>query len=262
MAREAQAWVVVKRLVVATWNIHGGVGIDGRRDPARIADVLAQMDADVIALQEFAAPRGGLDDFRASLESHLAMRAQVSVTFRTERREFGNAVLSRLPVRDTAGIDLAFGTREPRNAIELTVDAGGAPLRVLATHLGLSAAERHAQVARLANRLAETEVPTILLGDFNEPRRCGSLAGLRPQIEWAETPTTFPSLCPLLRLDRIFVTAPLRAMLRVQRDSRSRIASDHLPLLADIEIIGPVRTASTQPSRIRMREGSDEEAAS
>ena len=107
------------------------------------------------------------------------------------------------------------------------------------------------------------EVPTILLGDFNEPRRSGSLAGLRPHVEFGATPATFPSPCPLLRLDRIFVTPTLRATLRVQRDRRSRVASDHLPLLADVELAGHAarqgRTASTQPARITMRSGPDEE---
>ena len=142
----------MKRLVAATWNIHGGVGIDGRRRPERIVDALARMRADVVALQEFAAPRGGLDDFRAWLEARLAMRAHVAVTFRTKQREFGNAVLSRRPIVDAHVIDLAFGSREPRNAIEAMLDVHGAPLRVVATHLGLATVERRAQVARLASR--------------------------------------------------------------------------------------------------------------
>jgi len=225
----------VKRITVATWNIHGGVGLDGRRRPARIGDVLARMDVDVVALQEFAAPRGMLDEFRTELESRLAMRAHVAVTFRTQRREFGNAILSRRPILDAKDIDLAFGAREPRNAIELMLDVDGTPLRIIATHLGLGAAERRAQAARLASRLLETSGPTILLGDFNEPRRIGSLGTLQSQVGFATTPATFPSPFPLLRLDRIFVTQPLRAALRVQRDYRSRMASDHLPLLADIE---------------------------
>jgi len=255
----------MKRLVVATWNIHGCVGIDRRRDPARIADALARMRADVVALQEFAAPRGGLDELRLRLESRLGMRAYSATTFRTERREFGNAVLSRWPIVDARCVDLSFAAREPRNAIELVLDVEGATLRVIATHLGLGAAERRAQVARLATRLAETDVPTILLGDFNEPRRRGSLAGLQSCVELSATPATFPSWCPLLRLDRVFSTAPLRAILRVQRDRDSRLASDHLPLLADIgfpEAVGePTRTAATQRARSRISAGSDEEAA-
>jgi len=257
----------MKPITVATWNIHGGVGLDGRRMPTRIADALAQTEADVIALQEFAAPRGTLDGFGAELESRLAMRACIGVTFRTQRREFGNVVLSRRPILDARCIDLSFGVREPRNAIETTIDVGGAQLRVIATHLGLAAAERRAQVALLADRLAGTGVPTILLGDFNEPKRRGTLAALAPHVESGASAPTFPSWCPLLRLDRIFVTPPLRADLRVQRDRRSRIASDHLPLLADIDIAalaaGSDRTASTQPSRITMQAGSrgEEEAS-
>lgn len=252
----------MKTITVATWNIHGGVGLDGRRKPARIADGLAQMNADVIALQEFAAPRGALEEFRAELESRLAMRACVGVTFRTQRRDFGNALLSRWPILDSRCIDLSFGAREPRNAIEMTIDVRGSRLRVIATHLGLAAAERRAQVALLVDRFSETSVPTILLGDFNEAKGHGTLAALAPHVAFTETPPTFPSWYPLLRLDRIFATLPLRASLRAQRDRRSRIASDHLPLLADIDIAalaGWDRTASTQSSRITMQAGSRSE---
>ena len=227
---------IVKRIVVATWNIHGAIGVDRRRRPARIVDVLGRMEADFIALQEFAAPVGAFDDFRELLESHLAMYAYVGVTFRTKHRAFGNAVLSRWPILAAKCIDLSFKSREPRNAIDLRADVAGAPLRIMATHFGLAGAERRAQTERLARELAQTDVPTVLLGDFNEPRRRGSLSALQPHVELAETPSTFPSLCPLLRLDRIFATRPLRTSLRVQRDRCSRIASDHLPLLADIDM--------------------------
>ena len=249
----------MKPITVATWNIHGAVGLDGRRKPARIVDVLVQMDADVIAMQECAAPLGAFDDFLAELEQRLAMRVCAGATFRTRRREFGNVVLSRWPIRDSRCIDLSFSTREPRNAIEMTIDVEGAPLRIIATHLGLAAAERRVQVARLADRLAETSVPTILLGDFNESKQHGTLAAWAPHVEFVATPPTFPSWCPLLRLDRIFVTPPLRASVSVQRDRRSRIASDHLPLLADIDVAALDRTASTQSSRITMRAGSRSE---
>jgi endonuclease/exonuclease/phosphatase family metal-dependent hydrolase len=141
----------------------------------------------------------------------------------------------------------------------MTIGIGGAPLRVIATHLGLAAAERRAQVARLADRLAETGVPTILLGDFNESKQRGTLAAWTPHVEFVTTPPTFPSWCPLLRLDRIFAMQPLRASVRVQRDRRSRIASDHLPLLADIDVAALDRTAATQSSRITMRAGSRSE---
>lgn len=256
----------MNRLTVATWNIHGAVGIDGRRMPERVADVLARMDADLIALQEVVVLRGSLDDFCAALASHLAMRVHASVTFRKKHGDFGNALLSRWPMTDASSIDLSFASREPRNAIRSTIDLNGVPLRVIATHLGLAVAERRAQVVRLASELAQTSVPTILLGDFNESKLHGALAALQSHVEFAATPATFPSLCPLLRLDRILVTQPLRASLRVQRDWRSWIASDHLPLLADIDIASLAnassRTASTQHSPATMRSGSDEESAS
>jgi endonuclease/exonuclease/phosphatase family metal-dependent hydrolase len=76
----------------------------------RIVGVLVQMDADVIAMQECAAPLGAFDEFRAELEQRLAMRVCAGVTFRTRHREFGNVVLSRRPILDAQCIDLSYGT--------------------------------------------------------------------------------------------------------------------------------------------------------
>lgn len=222
-------------LTVATWNIHGGVGLDRRRAPERIAQVLSRLDADVIALQEFAAPHARFEAWRDELEQRLGLRAIVRPTLATARARFGNAVLTRLPVRRATCHDLGVGTREPRNAIELECDWRGAPLRLVATHLGLARDERRVQVARLLPRIAAAGMPVIVLGDLNEPRRRGSLAALERHLTLAASPATFPSPCPLLGLDRVLATAPLRTTLHARRDLLARIASDHLPLVARIE---------------------------
>lgn len=222
-------------LIVATWNIHGGIGLDRRRVPERIVQVLSRLGADVIALQEFAAPHAHFEAWRGELERRLGLRAIVQPTFASARARFGNAVLTRLPVRKATCHDLGVGAREPRNAIELELDWRGAPLRLVATHLGLVRAERRAQVARLLPRIAGAEMPVIVLGDLNEPRRRGSLAALEHHVALAASPATFPSPCPVLRLDRVLATAPLRTTLHARRDLLARIASDHLPLVARID---------------------------
>jgi len=224
------------RLRVATWNIHAGVGLDGRFAPGRVARVLGEIDADLVALQEFGSRRGF--DLLAHLEQAAAARGIAMPTFSKHGCDFGNVVLSRLDVLSSACIDLACGGREPRNAVDLVVDAGGGqPLRVLATHLGLRRAERGEQFARLDMALRDAaHLPTVLLGDFNEwrlrvPSRFAAGGACR------RVPATFPAPLPLAALDRILV-APGDALveLSVHRSRTARVASDHLPLVATLDL--------------------------
>jgi len=222
------------RLRIATWNMHAGVGLDGRFAPERIARVLGEIDADVVALQEFGSRRGF--DMLAHLERAAAARGIAMPTFSKYGCDFGNVVLSRLEVVSSACIDLACDRREPRNALDVVVRAAGQPLRVVATHLGLRRAERSEQFARLDAALREAaHLPTVLLGDFNAwrphvPARFAAAA--RPP-----TPATFPAPFPVAALDRILV-APGEALvgLSVHRSRIARIASDHLPLVATLDL--------------------------
>ncbi len=234
-------------LVVATWNIHGAVGLDRRCRPARIARVLSNLGADVVALQEVRSASGAFEHVCRAFGEPLGYQTIAGPTWSTPRAGFGNLVLLRRTPRAHGRLVLDVGAREPRAAIDVRLDLDGAPLRLIATHLGLSSAERREQVGRLRRQLAADATPTILLGDFNEPRRYGSLAALAPLLALAPSPATFPSLFPLLRLDRILVTPSLRASLQVPRDPLARIASDHLPLLARIERV-PDRIGSVERS--------------
>jgi endonuclease/exonuclease/phosphatase family metal-dependent hydrolase len=224
------------KLRIATWNMHGGVGLDGRFAPGRIARVLAELDADIVALQEFGSRRAF--DMLAHLEQAAGARGIAMPTFSRHGCDFGNVVLSRLAVLTSACVDLACGRREPRNVVDLVVDAGRAgSLRVMATHLGLGRAERGEQFARLDDALRDaTHLPTVLLGDFNEwrPR---SLARFTADVARMRAPATFPSPFPVAALDRIYV-APATALveLSVHRSRTARIASDHLPLVATLDL--------------------------
>ena len=227
------------KLRVATWNMHAGVGLDGRFAPERIARVLAELDADIVALQEFGSRRAY--DMLARLEQAAGARGIAMRTFSKLGCDFGNVVLSRLPVLASACIDLACDRREPRNAVDLLVDARPAgTLRVVATHLGLGRRERQSQLARLDALLGDAgRAPTVLLGDFNEwrPR---ALARFETAFGRAPTPATFPAPFPLAALDRILV-APAASLvaLDVHRSRTARIASDHLPLVATLEWPNP-----------------------
>jgi endonuclease/exonuclease/phosphatase family metal-dependent hydrolase len=224
-------------LTIATYNIHGAVGRDRRFAPERVADVLREMNADIIALQEV--PLGG-----SKTPNVLAMLQQATgyvvaegpACDRPERR-FGNAVLSRYPILSMRAIDLSFGSREPRGAVDADVDCHGHLLRVVATHLGLRFAERREQIRRLLQSFDTDQMPVILLGDINEWFVWGStLRTLESHFQEVPAPRTFPSRRPMFALDRIWIR-PRHRLVHVEAHATplARIASDHLPLLAHID---------------------------
>ena len=223
-------------LTVATWNIHAGVGIDRHFAPARIEAVLREISADIVALQEV--PLGG--EHWPNLLPQLARTTHMvgvdGFTFSVGGRRFGNAILSRYPVLVTRRIDISFGSREPRGALDADIYCHGQRLRVIATHLGLRAAERRAQVARLLQVFDTGEMPVLLMGDVNEWFVWGrTLRTLVSHFQAAPAPATFPSCAPILALDRIWIRPRHRLVcVRVHRSAAARIASDHRPLVATI----------------------------
>lgn len=223
---------------LASYNTHGGVGSDGRYRPERILAVLAELGADVIALQEV----HHTPEHRRLLESFRRERGYGLVlgpNWMHRDAEYGNALLSRPPVLAVRRLDLSEPRREPRGAIDALLGVDGRCLRVVATHLGLAPGERRRQVRRLLDILAPGGAcPEVLMGDMNE-----WLAAGRP-LRWLERgfpPTralpTFPARWPLLALDRIWVR-PGRHLdgLAVHRTPLARLASDHLPITARLEL--------------------------
>jgi endonuclease/exonuclease/phosphatase family metal-dependent hydrolase len=229
----------VSRIRVATYNLHSGVGVDRRFRPERILAVILELKADVIALQEVLSPVAGFDvheHLREETGFHLATMTTMQLAGGT----FGNALLSRWPIVDVAEHSLTVGTREPRGALDVTLDNGGRALRVISAHLGLSAAERREQIARLLDIVREgPDVATVLAGDFNVTRVRGrELRACHQYFGHSHAPRTFPSIAPVLPLDRIFVM-PCSALIDVaaHRSRRARVASDHLPLVATLELL-------------------------
>lgn len=222
-------------LTVASYNVHRCIGRDGRHDPDRVARVLRELDADVVALQEVSARRGGPEDVDQC--EHLAraagMQALRGPTLRSHRGEIGNALLTRLRPQRLERIDLTQPKREPRGAIDVDLSVGTGSLRVLATHLGLRLPERRAQVEVILKALREAGSDcTVLMGDMNDwallrgaVRRFDAWFGRSPR------PRTFPAWRPLLPLDRVWVQP--RAALRevvAYASQAAREASDHLPV--------------------------------
>jgi len=224
-------------LTVATYNIHSAIGTDGRFDPQRVAGVLREIGADVIALQEVPLGDTRRENVLAVLQRATGYHAVEGPALDLPHRRYGNAVLSRYPVLATRSIDLSFGSREPRGALDADIDVDGNPLRIVATHLGLRPAERCDQIARLLQVFDTDRMPVILMGDVNEWfvwGRC--LRRLVTHFEAVPAVRTFPSRWPLLPLDRIWIS-PRHRLLRINVHATplARKASDHLPLIAHID---------------------------
>jgi endonuclease/exonuclease/phosphatase family metal-dependent hydrolase len=227
------------KLTVVTWNIHACVGTDRSYDPARTADVLASLDADVIALQEvdWRRPRhGGLDQFEV-IADRLGMRAIEGPNLEDHEGRYGNGLLTRCDVRSVDRLELCHGRREPRGAIDARLGCGDWTLRVVVTHLGLKRGERCWQARRLADGLEgdgyDEGEPRVLLGDLNEwwPWTGRVLGRLDDYFGTVVAPRTWPSRFPLLRLDRAMLGGPIECEESgAVRTRLARRASDHLPV--------------------------------
>jgi endonuclease/exonuclease/phosphatase family metal-dependent hydrolase len=219
----------LKDLVVASYNVHRCVGLDGRRDVDRIAAVLGEIGADVVGLQEIDA------DPLDALAEAAGYAAVAGPTLERHDGHTGNALLTRLPITTSLRLDLSVPGREPRGALDVELDAGPGVLRVVVTHFGLRAGERREQCERLLSLLAPRgEDAAVLLGDFNEWfARAALLRRIHRTFGRAHGVRSWPSFGPLLALDRLWVR-PERALrdLRAHRSARARVASDHLPIRA------------------------------
>lgn len=236
------------RLVIASYNVHGCIGMDSRWSPDRVARVLAEISADVIAIQEVhSSPDVPGGDELAMLANRSGYDFLHGPTYARRGGEYGNGLLTRLPVRELRLIDLSQPGREPRGAIDAEVMWDETRVRVVATHLGLQPWERSAQCKQLLERLTRQDDAdvSVLLGDFNEwwaPSHL--LEKLHLYFGHARGVRTYPSLMPILALDRVWVkpAGALKA-LRAHRSRLTRIASDHLPLRAVIERPTPAESA-------------------
>ncbi|HEX7813480.1 MAG TPA: endonuclease/exonuclease/phosphatase family protein [Burkholderiales bacterium] len=223
-------------LKVASYNIHLGIGRDGVFKPERIASVIAELDADVISLQEVARTSDGFD-MLAYLSQASGYHGIPGPTLVTARGDYGNAMLTRLAPGEIERWDISVPRREPRGAIAMMVHKGGWSLRMIATHLGLWPGERRRQIRKLLGLMQQAgSIPTVLMGDVNEWFLWGRpLRWLHRHFLQTPGPATFPSNWPVFALDRIWVE-PRRALQQVaaHRSAVARLASDHLPITATI----------------------------
>jgi len=225
---------------VATYNVHACVGTDGRHDPSRIAAVINELGADVVALQEFRYPADIALETRTpvvltELESY---QCALGPARRGATHCFGNVLLTPHQIRDVYRIDLSIARREPRSALAATIDVRGVELHVLAAHLGLRLSERRFQVKQILEYLRSVRGALVaVVGDFNDwlPGR-SVVHVLDDHMGHAPKAASFPVIRPFLALDRIWVH-PRRALgsVTIHQSPIARRASDHYPVVAEID---------------------------
>lgn len=261
------------KLRLMTYNVHRCVGTDRALDVERVAEVIAAEMPDVVALQELDVLRRRTKtiDQAHRLAELLKMKFHFHPAMAVEEELYGDAILTALPERRIKAEGLPLYRRvpglEPRGALWVEVMVGDTPVQIINTHLGLVPQEQKRQAAALLGEkwMASDQwtAPGVLLGDFNASPYSGAYRMLRaavrdaqtPGAGWGRTPTaTFPSSFPFMRIDHVFLTKGLETIaVRSPYDARARVASDHLPLVVDLEVTaaggaaGPVAGPSGEP---------------
>lgn len=238
-----------------TYNTHGCSGTDGRVSPRRIARVIAEQQPDIVALQELdlGRRRSRAEDQSTLIARHLGMHAIFCPTVTRGSEHYGHALLSAWPMelvrRARLPEDPNGWWEEPRSAIWVRVEVAGQIVNVVTTHLGLGVKERELQMRALLGPdwlgpVIATE-PVLLCGDFNLmpgslPYRLATerLRDVQLLGERVRAHNTFSSLQPMFRIDHVFASKHFaRDSVVAVRNDLTRVASDHLPLLADLRVV-------------------------
>lgn len=228
------------RLRVATYNVRKCVGLDWRRDPDRVLAVIDTLDADVVVLQE-ADRRFGK---RVATLSHSSLRKSGWHAVPLAPHDggigwHGNAVLVRNDIETEAVHRVQLPAFEPRGAVIVDLVARGGPIRVVGAHLGLTRGMRVRQAHHIVHEIGELALrPTVIMGDFNTWHTTGgSIAVLAGRYDLVPPAPTFHASRPVAALDRIALSRDIALRAQgVMREGGAPVASDHLPLWADIEV--------------------------
>ena len=232
-------------LRIVTYNIHRCRGLDGRTRPDRITAVLRSLNADVIALQEVvgSGPHGGGN--AEAIGAALGMGWVMAEARQYRGHQFGNAVLSRFPITHHIEHDISWKTCEPRRLQRVDIGVNDHTLHIYNVHLGTAILERRHQAQRLATIVLDRHVqgPKLVLGDFNEWMRGLATNLLSEKLNsvdlrnYLRRRRTYPGLFPVLHLDHIYYAGRVEIVgIELPRTRSSLVASDHLPLVADVRI--------------------------
>ncbi|MBZ9935780.1 endonuclease/exonuclease/phosphatase family protein [Mesorhizobium sp. BR1-1-16] len=244
----------MSRFRILSYNVHSCIGTDKQHSPERVAHVIASCKPDIVALQEIdvGRPRTGSIDQARTLASLLGMEAHFHASTHVGPERYGDAILTALPISMVRTGPLpGFHDRikvEPRGALWASIDVGGAALQVVNTHLGVWP---HEQMLQLSTLLGpdwlghpDCRDPVVFVGDFNAPPGLSPYRRLAAQFtdvqkEWGDRKAkpTFPGRMPTLRIDHVWLRGRAKVEnVEVVRTPLSRVASDHLPLVVDIDI--------------------------
>lgn len=235
-------------LKVMTFNIHHGKGTDGDLNLQRIADMIADSNVDIACLNEVDrhySPRSDYVDQIGWLAEYLQMdyaygpAVVLKSKNRKEKREYGNALLSRYPIADIKNHRFHFGLVEDRSLLETTVHLNDQPLKMYTTHLSLDPLTHKQQTSFILDKIKHDHHPIILSGDWN--MKPGARAWRRITRHLADSwytvgegsGFTFPSFQPRMRLDYIFVTSAFHVT-HAEVWNANPEASDHLPLITTL----------------------------
>ena len=239
-------------LRVATYNVHGCVGMDKQRSESRIADVIASLSADIVGLQELDQnrARSGAVDQAAVIAKQLGWHHYFHPAMRRAEELYGDAILSRYPIAVRHAVELPGNApwycRETRGITWAEAETPLGVVHVVNTHFGLGRHERMMQARLLTSAdwlgAVTPDMPVIVLGDFNSVPWSSAyrmiareLHDVRRLVASPFSIRTYPTKFPLLAVDHIFITPALRALsMHVHREPPARVASDHFPLVADL----------------------------
>jgi endonuclease/exonuclease/phosphatase family metal-dependent hydrolase len=236
-------------LTVVTYNIHHAEGLDGVVDLDRIAGILRALDPDVIFLQEIDRnlSRTSRQDFPALFSEKLGMEVFFEANYLFDNGEYGNATLTRLPVKEHENIALPNPMNvEPRGCLRVTVEWEGQLIDVMNTHLGLKGQERLAQAEAIVARMSDR--PIILGGDMNENLTAPALQRFTAKlkdtlIEDADGKgNSFPAEAPRRRIDFILVSEEFEVLSSsMVINEETRVGSDHLPYVTTLRRAGAAK---------------------
>jgi endonuclease/exonuclease/phosphatase family metal-dependent hydrolase len=237
------------RFSIATYNIHKCRGLDTRMRPERIAEVISKLDADIVALQEVVRGRGK-DDQLALISQYLhGYKSCFGETRKIGTAAYGNAILSRFPIKGNEHYNLTASWREDRGGVRADIKLPDQILRLFNLHLGTGYLERRKQAAMLVSEKVLNRRDfigsRIVLGDFNEWTR-GLVtkmvsshfksADLRPILKRLRR-RSYPGVLPLMHLDHVYYDPIFELTeVKIYRTKLALVASDHLPIVAKFEM--------------------------
>lgn len=235
------------KLSILTYNIHKGIGTDRLYRLDRIIEICRELQPDIIAMQEV--PQAFLklrnEDSARIIADALGMEYMLGINVRLRRGSYGNATFSRYPIERGQNLNITWSIKKPRGCLNSIIKLPGrAQLGFMNFHLGLAGMERRRQIRSILRSpflQAHADLPVVMVGDsndvYNRLYRIVHRAGFSDTTYGSVEARTFPSYAPLWKLDKVYHNSRIRVHdYRVIRTGLTRIASDHLPVHATIEV--------------------------